>query len=367
MKRKGSGRLLIVACTFLTLALGSAPGFAPHPLTRQASAGESEAPKSLQEYGEEADVAIERGLAWLARQQIDNGSFGKGGQSNTGIASLCIMAFLAKGHTPGVGPYGDVINKGIDFVLGSAKENGLLVDRQLGSGPMYSHAISALFLSEVSGMVDPERQEKIDTVLPYALEVILAAQKVKKSANQQGGWRYHLSSKDSDISCTGWPLMALRSARNNGASVPGEAISEGIQFVMNCRNDDGGFAYQPGKGSGLARTGTALLCLELTGHHAEEAATGAGDWILTHPQRSQGQSFYYYGLYYCAQGMFQLGGDHWERFARHMYEMMLRFQAADGSWPQGSGNEARAGTCYATAMSVLAMSVTYRQLPIYQR
>jgi hypothetical protein len=44
--------------------------------------------------------------------------------------------------------------------------------------------------------------------------------------------------------------------------------------------------------------------------------------------------------------------------------MMLKYQGKDGSWPEASS---RAGPCYATAMSVLALSVSYRQLPIYQR
>jgi hypothetical protein len=64
--------------------------------------------------------------------------------------------------------------------------------------------------------------------------------------------------------------------------------------------------------------------------------------------------------------MFQLGDRHWRQFAPHMYEMMLKFQQTDGSWPQAGGGEAKAGPCYSTAMGVLAMAVSYRQLPIYQ-
>jgi hypothetical protein len=65
--------------------------------------------------------------------------------------------------------------------------------------------------------------------------------------------------------------------------------------------------------------------------------------------------------------MFQLGDQHWRLFAEHIYKMMLKFQSPDGSWPQGASNEAAAGPCYSTAMGVLALSVSYRQLPIYQR
>jgi hypothetical protein len=47
--------------------------------------------------------------------------------------------------------------------------------------------------------------------------------------------------------------------------------------------------------------------------------------------------------------------------------MMIKYQEKDGSWPQGAANESSAGICYSTAMSVLALTVSYRQLPIYQR
>ena len=72
-------------------------------------------------------------------------------------------------------------------------------------------------------------------------------------------------------------------------------------------------------------------------------------------------------MYYASQGMFQLGGKYWRHWAPRMYDLMLKYQQKDGSWPAGASNEARAGLGYSTAMAVLAMSVSYRQLPIYQR
>ena len=65
--------------------------------------------------------------------------------------------------------------------------------------------------------------------------------------------------------------------------------------------------------------------------------------------------------------MFQIGGDSWEKFAAPVYELMLKSQKEDGSWPTAGGSEAQAGSSYATAMAILAISVSYRQLPIYQR
>ncbi|MFP4058635.1 MAG: prenyltransferase/squalene oxidase repeat-containing protein [Candidatus Brocadiia bacterium] len=327
-----------------------------------------QASEALLKYQEPVDEAIDRALRFLAEHQEKDGFFeSRHMRRNTAITSLCVMAFLAKGYTPGNEPYGDVIDRGIDAVLDSLQHNGMLVGSSRSHGPMYSHTISTLMLSEVSGMVSPERQRKLDEALAKALRVILAAQDVRKHRNHQGGWRYQHNSRDSDISCTGWAIMSLRSARNNGAAVPRDAIEDGIRFVLNCRRRDGGFGYQPGGGSGLARTGTALLCLELCGHHGKRETKDAGNWILGHLPRNRHENFFYYGIYYTSQGMFQLGEDFWETFGDHMYKLLLREQRDDGSWPEGDGNERRAGRCYSTAMAVLAMSVAYRQLPIYQR
>ena len=336
-------------------------------LAAPAAARGDEASAALAKYAQPVDKALDKALAYLAAQQQKDGSFKSPMGPNTAVTSVCVMAFLAKGHTPGTGPYGEVINKGIDFVLSQQHDNGMLVKAGGGGQSMYNHGMATLMLSEVSGMVSPRRQKRLGTALSKALRLILSAQKVKKHPMYQGGWRYQPTSIDSDISLTGWQLMSLRSARNNGAAVPLEAIEEAVKFVLRCRCDGGGFGYQRPGGPNVSRTGVALLCLELCGRHRDKASVGAAGFILQHLPSSFGQQYFYYAVYYCSQGMFQLGGTEWERYAAHLYQMMLRFQRPDGSWPQGGGSEATAGTCYATAMGTLAMSVSYRQLPIYQR
>ena len=335
-----------------------------------------EAVEALAKYDKPVDAAVDKALEYLAGQQHKEGYWPSGLGKDPAIASLSVMAFLAKGHTPGAGPYGERINRGIDFVLSCAKPNGMLAGPSQGS--MYIHGISTLMLSEVSGMVDAARQARIDKVLPQAVRLILTAQQVKKAPPYAGGWRYTPQSVDSDISLTGWNLMALRSARGNGALVPKETIDRAVEFVLRCRPAGAkvdrakkappiGFAYQPGGPAGLARTGVALVCLELCGRHETDDALDAGDYVLANLPKNYGEAYFYYSMYYCSQGMFQLGGKHWEKFAPHMIETMLKFQNKDGSWKQGSSGEASGGVCYATAMSVLSLSVSYRQRPIYQR
>lgn len=311
------------------------------------------------------DSANDRALAYLAKAQLPDGSWPGGMKENTAIASLCVMAFLARGYTPDLPPYGSTINRGIDFVLGSQNQEGVLTGR--GGGQMYSHNISTLMLSEVSGMVSPERQKRLDEALAKALKLILDAQRVVKSESHRGGWRYEPHSKDSDISHSGWALMALRSARNNGAPVPREAIDDAGRFILRCSENDGGFAYQPGGGSGIARTGVGLLCLELSGRHRDAVTTKAAAYITREFEKKWNERFAFYTLYYVAQAMFQFSGDEWEKFAPKLYDTVLKLQNPDGSWVALNNQEKQAGTCYCTSMATLALSVSYRQLPIYQR
>jgi len=229
---------------------------------------------------------------------------------------------------------------------------------------MYSHCIVTLFLEEVSGMVDSNRQARIDAVLPKAVQVILSAQKVPKEVRNQGGWRYGPGDRDSDLSCSGWALMALRSARLNGAPVPSQAIKDAVQYVLRNHDDtQGSFGYQNGTSYAVTLSGAGLLCLELCGQHDHPATLQAGRYLLGVYEKLPGEQRCFYGMYYTAQGLFQIGGEGWQRFSKWMYDYWIPRQAPDGRWDRREEN------CpyYQTAMVVLAFAVPYRQLPIYQR
>jgi len=350
-----SPAMLLLACALAAALPCGAAG--PPPLL----ASEPDAPAPADPAV--VDAAIARALDYLAEQQEADGSFRSQLRGNTGVTSLCVMAFLAGGHTPGTGRYGEAISRGVDFVLGSMTADDMLVGK--GGHRMYSHCISTLMLSEVNGMLDPERQGRLDDVLPRALKSILDAQRVKKGERHRGGWRYEKTSNDSDLSCTGWPILALRAARNSGAPVPEQAIADALDYVMRCRNKDGGFAYQPGQGSGLARAGVALLCFELAGRHGEASSEETGEWILRNLR--QKESHWHYGTYYCAQATYQLGGKYWAAYSEHMHRTLLPQQQADGSFPPSSAGGGKAGPAYSTAMCALALSVPCCQMPIYQR
>jgi hypothetical protein len=312
-------------------------------------------------YQERVEPAVENGLAFLAQAQNADGSFPGQYGKTSGVAALVGMAFLSKGHLPMGGRYAQTLNTCADYVLDNQQENGLLSPRGGGNDAMYSHNIATLFLSELSGMVDPQRQQRIDSALASALRLILDAQAIPKSVRHRGGWRYKPDSTDSDLSASGWALMALRSARLNGAPVPDASIADAVTYIKGCFNPkNGGFGYQDANPKDTL-TGCGLLCLELTGHHGEPELLLAGDDILRNTESLGSKQHQYYANYYNAQATFQLGGKYWETYATWMYDHYLPLQDASGSW------DSRDGIAYTTAMVILSHTVPYRQLPIYQR
>ena len=317
----------------------------------------------------QADAAIKKALEYLkTHQQADgawvSGSFGPA----TSVTSLAVMAFLAAGHVPGEpGPYRGSVEKGIRYVLAHQQPNGLLV-AQTSHGPMYCHGISTLMLAEVAGMTpDLELSSRVQTALGRAVKLILAAQNVPKGADQAGGWRYQANSADSDISVTGWQLMALRAAKAAGCEVPSSSIDRAIAYLKRCAvKHGGGFGYQPGGGPNNARTGTGILALEICGEHLTAEAVAGAEYLLKHPPQWSAQ-YFFYEVYYCPIAMFQMGDKYYLPYQSKLTALLLEHQQADGSWLSDDGNDRNGGRNYCTAMAVLALSVEYRYLPIYQR
>jgi hypothetical protein len=232
-----------------------------------------------------ADPAIENALGWLQRAQKQDGSFEGSYGDTTGVPALVGMAILSKGHLPTEGKYSDTLNRSIDFILANQSPEGLFEKGRGGEGPMYAHNIATLYLSEVSGMLDPERQKRVSQALAKALALILRAQAVEKNETDTGGWRYHPGSKDSDTSCSGWALMALRSAKLNGAAIPDDAIRKAVEYLHRHQRDkEGSFGYTKWEDHAMTLTGMGLLCLELCGEHGSERtklAAGLGPQELS--------------------------------------------------------------------------------------
>jgi squalene cyclase len=317
----------------------------------------------------EVDQAVERALEYLHNIQDKRDGAWRGGGSgkNPAVTSLAVMAFLSAGHVPGEGRYGETVEKGIRWVLSRQQPNGLIASEY--GHEMYHHGIATLMLAEVAGMTDGELGREIRKKLEKAVALILKAQ--RRSGAERGGWRYQVAHVNgSDMSVTGWQLMALRAAKNLGCDVPAEVIERAVDYVRRSFDSRrGGFCYTPNGNLTVACTGTGVLALELCGkdRHRSDESLRAGAFLIRDGNLPRfGQHHFSYSIYYGAQATFQLGDNYWSVYRQRLHQVLLRNQNGNGSWT-GRGYDSSFGPAYSTAMAVLALTVEYRFLPIYQR
>ncbi len=295
--------------------------------------------------------------------QEKDGAWEAQGQKSCAITGLAVMAFLSAGHVPGEGPYAAAVEKGVRWVLSRQRGDGLIaLDAEMGI-EMYHHGICTLLLAEVAGMTDTKLGKDCRKALEKALALILKAQTT--TGPGRGGWRYRPDSNDADVSVTGWQMLALRAAKNLACDIPPGCIERAAIYLHRCHDSgSGGYCYQPGSAATVPCTGTAVLCLEICrpSRPREREILQAGSYLLKNPIQWNSAHFFY-SVYYGAQATFQLGNNYWNFYRPQLHKVLFANQQANGSWLNAEGF----GPNYSTAMAVLALTVEYRFLPIYQR
>jgi prenyltransferase beta subunit len=330
---------------------------------------------------------VDRGLAWLATQQEADGSFASLPQAQPAATSLAIMAFLSKGTQPGLGPYGQQLNRAIDFVVSCQMSDGLFSfmvpppfhdTRGPSHAAMYNHGISGLMLGEVYGQVSGTRSKNVRDAITRALLFSRAHQLQPRPALDKGGWRYLRlgNSPDADLSVTAWQIMFLRSARNSEFDVPASYVDEAMAFVGRCWDaGSGGFCYAANAygSEGVARgvTGAGIVALAMAGQHETRMAQRAGDWLLANPFRGYGGTLgghekFIYSTFYCSQAAAQLGGRYWQQIYPRISSVLVSAQSPDGSWPSDP-QLTEFGNGLTTAFAILSLTPPYQILPVYQR
>jgi len=336
----------------------------------------------------ESRRAAEQGLAWLATQQDPAGHWRQhvGFKLNTdyniqsqdsphvGVTSLALMSFMAGGHLPGRGEYGDTLERGLNYVLGQVGDNGFISD---AGSRMYSHAFATLFLAEIYGMT---RRRDVRECLQRSVNLIVDSQ------NSEGGWRYRPFARESDISITVCQVLALRSARNVGIHVPYGTIRQAQNYVYKSAvpsggrssygrryggwvNEGGAFRYQLRSNSRATfpLTAAGVTTLYAAGEYDAPEIDRALDFLdsqLTLFNRSYPKHyFFYYGHYYAVQAYYVTGGVKWCSYFREMERTLLDMQRSDGSWPCTTGP----GDVFGTAVATLILQIPYQYLPIFQR
>jgi len=362
---------------------------APQQPTDQAESTKTKKPKlpAHQVLSAAGLKAAQSGLKFLASQQLKDGSWpGDVGYKlednyrvwnhdagHVGVTALAGMAFLAGGHVPGRGPYGQHVERATEYLLQHIRNDGYITHNETR---LYSHAFATLFLAEVYGM---NQREDVRQALQKAVDLIVASQ------NQQGGWRYQPHVADADMSVAACQVMALRAARNIGIQVPRETIDRAVKYVrdsavretdsiyLSSYSKPGMFRYQPDPRSRASEplTAAGITILHGAGVYAD-ADIQRGMEVLdlrlkefsaTYGIQYRGHYYFYYGHYYAVQAYHIVGGERYRKYFKMIESILLKMQSKDGSWP----NRVGPGACYATATACLILQIPKEYLPIFQR
>jgi hypothetical protein len=306
----------------------------------------------------------DRGLQYLASTQTENGDWADGmqGPACTGLA---LMVFLASGEDPNFGLYSNHVRKALrSIITAQDAATGYVSDNT--SRSMYHHGFAMLALAEAYGAVDDRTlwpdgkgQRSIGQALELAVRAAITAQK----KNSLGGWRYSPSSTDADTSVSGAVLVGLLAARNAGIEVPDAVIDKAIAYYKQMTSGSGQVAYAGGMGGfgdSLARTSIATLVYSLSRRKDMpefKATLGYLTRVLEQPPNGYPE----YTRYYQSQALFQGDVAAWEKWNTLLVRQLKQAQRPDGSIP------GQYGTVLGTSMSLLALALNYRFLPIYER
>ncbi len=235
--------------------------------------------------GEALRAALDRGLEYLAGQQelARDGSFPAGERekwSPVGITSLCVLAFLASGHTTTRGPYQSQVDAAIRYLLqrvsrGDATDPGYIRDEADNSSNMHGHGLATLALAEAYGM-SPTQGEEIAAALVAAVACI------ERSQSSEGGWYYRpVASSAHEGSVTVCVLQALRAAKGAGIVVDSQRIGHAIDYLKRLQQENGAFAYTLGTPdrTSVALTAAGLSTFHATGIYSGKEVEEAYDWL----------------------------------------------------------------------------------------
>lgn len=294
------------------------------------------------------ETVYERGLAYLAKTQNEEGAWSDQMGGEPAVVGLCLIAFLAYGEDPNHGPHAGVIRKCVDYILSRQREtNGYI-----GSS-MYNHGFATLALAEAYGAVD---HPAIAPALESAVELILSAQE----RNPAGAWRYTPDSRDADTTVTGCQLIALFGARNAGIEVPNDAFSKGLAFLARCRGSDGAIGYTSASGGKPTLTAIGVLCLCLAKETEGKSFANSVDYLRGNLDYRD-RHYPYYFEYYMSQALFHADDQAWDEWNAKNIRYLSTIQNRNGCWP---GNK---GEAFSTAGALLSLALNYRFLPIYER
>ena len=314
----------------------------------------------------DVEQIYDRGLEWLATNQTPEGIW-SGGDSGPGITGMCIMAFLASGEDPNFGRYSENIRRAVRSMIKGQTEATGFFGGNMGHSSMYHHGFAMLGMSEVYGVLDEDTLWDAETKaderrsIGESLELAVRGAVTSQKNNSFHAWRYGPEATDADTSVSGAVLMGLLAARNAGVKVPDEAIDQALDYFKTMTTNRGEVGYSGIGGGGSANLKAIAALVYSIGKRKDwkeyKGVLGAITVNLEHEEYSYPEYF----RYYTAQALFQGDFEAWNKWNLKTAKQLKDLQSDDGSF------QSQHGPAYGTGMSLLAMALNYRFLPIYER
>lgn len=318
--------------------------------------------------------AVREALRWLERNQGKHGmwslrgpySYGANNENSEAATAMALIAFQGAGYTPQGDkkePFTEVVSRAWASLLSKQNSDGNFFQSGQGTSQLYTQALCSIALCELYGMTrDDAYREPGQQAIDYLVSV----------QAPQGGWKY-FPGTGSDLSVTGWVVMALQSARMAGLVVPTPTLDRVSKFLDSVSHEYGSlYGYQEESPVKPSMTAEGLLCRQYLGWAQDDGRliTGA-DYLLDHlPRWDKGSRDAYY-WYYATQVCHHMEGRHWRTWNNVMRDVIPRHQVKEGrergSWdPAGFVWDHEGGRLFITCLNTYMLEVYYRHLPIYQ-
>ncbi len=304
-------------------------------------------------------AAVERGLASLAAQQQEDGSFGSGGYSrNVAVCGLAGMALLSSGSTrPRTLRRG---GRGLHRI-----HSGQHPGERLHQRPLRRQSrpdVWARIRHAVSG-----RKLRHDAAARHPRQAGQGGQSDRQHAEQRGGLALsaaaprcrHLGDHRPDHGSPRRPQRRHCRAAGNDRSLhrlrQAQPERRWRLHVHAHRRRSKRFSTHGGRGCrALQRRGLRRAGNQEGARLLDDLSAAPGDFNR--------ESHYFYGHYYAVQAMWHAGGEYWARWYPAIRNALLARQAEDGSWINVS-----VCTEYGTAMAAIILQMPNNYLPIFQR
>lgn len=318
------------------------------------------------------EAAVELGLQWLMRQQLRNGSWSLLGPYADGVnienqasaTAMALLAFQGAGYTTKPGKYKRLMDQGWNWLLAQQDAEGNFFTEGAHNHPFYTQGQCAIALCELLAMT---KENRLQAPAEKAIQYLI------RSQSKEGGWRYEPNA-DSDVSVTGWCVMALQSAKMAGIDVPQQTLDNVTKYLDKIAQAGGTrYPYQRNGDATRTMTAEAILCRQYLGWKQDDARmANALDYILTNPVSYQHKRDVYY-WYYATQAMHHMEGKWWKEWnavmRQELPENQVKTGKEAGSWDPNRPTEdlygLQAGRLYVTCLSIYNLEVYYRHLPIY--